>query len=132
MEASIVEATNRQTEYYKGQEPVKLNVGQQVLLDDPTKGKLDHRWTGHGVGEEFKAPSTVKIRMGTSTRGVHINRTRPFLQGEIDDTPVVKAWNPPNFCHIDGSDSGGDSEARENSGNPGAGSQVVTRSSRVI
>ena len=55
-----------------------------------------------------------------------------FLQGEIDDTPVVKARNPPNFRHVDGSDSGGDSEARENSGNPSAGSQVVTRSGRVI
>ena len=86
MEANIVEATSRQTEYYKGQEPVKLNVGQEVLLDDPTKGKLDPRWTGPWVVEEFKEPSTVKIRIGTSTCVLHINRTRPFLLGEIDDT----------------------------------------------
>ena len=128
VEANIVEATSRQTEYYKGQEPVKLNVGQQVLLDDPTKGKLDPHWTGPWVVEEFKGPSNVKIRMGTSARVVHINRTRPFLQGEIDDTPVVKAWNPPIFCHVDGSDSGSDSEARKNTGNPSASSQVASRS----
>ena len=99
-----------------------------MLLNDRTKGKLDSRWIGLWVVEEFKEPSTVRIKMGTSACVVHINRTRPFLQGEIDDTPVVKAWNPPNFCHVDGSDSGGDSEACENSGNPSAGSQVVTRS----
>ena len=79
VEANIVEATSRQTEYYKGQEPVKPNVGQQVLLDDPSKGKLDPRWTGLWVVEEFKEPSTVKIRMGTSARMVHTNRTRPIL-----------------------------------------------------
>ena len=79
MEAKVVEATSRQTEYYKGQESVKLNVGQQVLLDDPSKGKLDPRWTGPWVVEEFKEPSTVKIRMGTSAHVVHTNRTRPIL-----------------------------------------------------
>ena len=61
VEANSVEATSRQTEYYKGQEPVKLNVGQQVLLDDPTKGKLDPCWTGPLVVEEFNEPFTVKI-----------------------------------------------------------------------
>ena len=70
--------------------------------------------------------------MGTATRTVHINRTRPLLQGEVDDTPVAKAWNPPNFYHVDGSDSGGNSDAYENLGDPSAGSQVVTRSGRVI
>ena len=51
-------------------------MGQQVLLDDPTKGKLDPRWTDPWEVEEFKEPSTVKIRMGTSTRTIYINRTR--------------------------------------------------------
>ena len=51
VEANIIEATSRQTEYYKGQESVKLNVGQQVLLDDSTKEKLDPRWTGPWVVE---------------------------------------------------------------------------------
>ena len=51
VEANIVKATSRQTKYYKSQEPAKLNVGQQVLPDDPTKGKLDPRWTGPWVVE---------------------------------------------------------------------------------
>ena len=46
--------------------------------------------------------------------------------------PRGKAYNPPNFHHVDGSDSGGDSEACGNSGNPSAGSQVATRSGQVI
>ena len=91
VEANIVEAASRQKECYKGQEPAKLSVGQQVLLDDPTKGKLDPRWTGPWLVEEIKEPFTVKIRMGNSTRVVHINRIRPLLQGKVDDTPVDRA-----------------------------------------
>ena len=34
VEANIVEATNRQKESYKCQEPAKLNVGQQVYCED--------------------------------------------------------------------------------------------------
>ena len=41
VEVNIVEATSRQNKCYKGQESAKLSVGQQVLLDDPTKEKLD-------------------------------------------------------------------------------------------
>ena len=37
-EVNIVEATSKEAEHYNGQEPVKLSVGQQVLLDDPIKG----------------------------------------------------------------------------------------------
>ena len=91
MEAIIVEATCKQAKYYNNQEPVKLSVGQQVLLDDPTKRKLDPRWTGPWEVKEFKEPSTVKIRKGTSTHVVHVNRTRPLLRGEVDDTSVPKA-----------------------------------------
>ena len=55
----------------------KISGGQQVLLDDPSKGKLNPRWIGPWVVEELKEPSTVKIRMGTSTHVVHTNRNRP-------------------------------------------------------
>ena len=128
VEANIVEATHKQAEYYNSQEPVKLSVGQQVLLDNPTKGKLDPRWIGSWEVEEFKKPCTVKIRKGTSTRVVHINRTRLLLQGEVDDTFVPKPWNPPNFHHVECSDSGGNCNNHEKLGDPSAGSQVVTRS----
>ena len=75
VEANIVEAATRQKEFYKGREPATLSAGQQVLLDDPTRGKLDPRWTGPWDVEEVREPSTVKIKMGSSTRVVHINRT---------------------------------------------------------
>ena len=132
VEANIVEAASRQKECYKGQEPAKLSVGQQVLLDDPTKGKLDPRWTGPWLVEEIKEPSTVKIRKGNSTCVVHINRIRPLLQGKVDDTPVDRAWNPPYFHHSDGSDSGQDSDTHESLGNTNARSHVVTRSGQTV
>ena len=132
VEAKIVEATSRQKECYKGQEPAKLSVGQQVFLDDTTKGKLDPRWTGSWLVEEIKEPSTVKIRMGNSTHVVHINRIRPLLQGKVDDTPVDRAWNPPYFHHSDGSNSGQDSDTRESSGNTDARSHIVTRSGQTV
>ena len=79
VEANIVEATIKQKDYYKEREPVKLRLGQQVLLEDPTRGKLDPRWTGPWEVEEFREPSTVKIKRSNSTRVVHINRTRLLL-----------------------------------------------------
>ena len=41
MEANTVEAADRQQQNYHSREPTKLQVGQEVLLDNPTKGKLD-------------------------------------------------------------------------------------------
>ena len=61
VESNIVEAASRQKESYKCREPAKLKVGQQVLLDDPTKGKLDPRWTGPWEVEEIRSSCTVKI-----------------------------------------------------------------------
>ena len=61
VESNIVETASRQKESYKCREPAKLKVGQQVLLDDPTKGKLDPRWTGPWEVEEIRSSCTVKI-----------------------------------------------------------------------
>ena len=43
VEANPVESTKRQKKYYAGHSkaPIKFNVGQQVLLNDAVKGKLD-------------------------------------------------------------------------------------------
>ena len=38
VEANTVEATDRQRQNYRSREPIKLQVGQEVLLDNPTKG----------------------------------------------------------------------------------------------
>ena len=40
-----MEAATRQQQNYGFNEQVSLQVGQEVLLDNPTKGKLDPRWT---------------------------------------------------------------------------------------
>ena len=44
VDANIVESAERQQQFYEGCEScARLEVGQQVLLGNPTKGKLDPR-----------------------------------------------------------------------------------------
>ena len=133
VEANIVEAASRQKESYKCREPAKLNVGQQVLLDNPTRGKLHPCWTGPWEVEEIRNSSTVKIKRGNNTRMVHINRTRPLLQGEIDEAPKGEAWNPPHFNYFENSSSShSDTQELANSNDASRGPNVVTRSGRIV
>ena len=69
----------------------------RVLLDNPVKGKLDPRWTGPWTVVGLKKPSTVFLRVGTAVRGVHLNRIRPLLEGDIMDPVVPEDWTPPLF-----------------------------------
>ena len=69
-----------QTQNHQGKEPVKLQVGQEVLLDNPTKRKLDPCWTGPQKVTELTGPLNVKIVMNDKQRVVHVNRVRPFLR----------------------------------------------------
>ena len=48
VEANTMETASKQKQSYRGNgnESMKLQVGQEVLLDNPTKGKLDQHWTG--------------------------------------------------------------------------------------
>ena len=103
-----------------------------MLLDDPTKGKLDPRWTGPWEVEELQGPSTVKIRMGTSSRLVHINRTRPLLQSEVDQTPTSGTWHPPYFEYSEDCDFSQESDPCETSDSNVTGAPVVTRSGRIV
>ena len=69
VEANIVESADTQQQNYHSGEPQKLRVGQEVLLDNPTKGKLDPRWTGPWEVKEVKGHLNVRIKMdnkGTS------------------------------------------------------------------
>ena len=99
VEANTVEATDRQRQNYRSREPIKLQVGQEVLLDNPTKGKLDPCWTGPWKVRELKGPLTIKIKMDNKERLVHVNRVRPLLRA--DQTPTTSAvpgrWSPPLF-----------------------------------
>ena len=96
-----MEAADRQWQNYYSREPVKLRVGQEVLLDNPTKGKLDPRWTGPWEVREVKGPLTVKIKMDNKERVVHVNRVRPLLRADqtTESSEISGRWSPPLFQH---------------------------------
>ena len=98
-----MEAADRQQQNYHSREPVvKLQVGQEVLLNNPTKGKLDPRWTGPWEVRELKGPLTVKIRMNNKEQIVHVNRVRPLLRPDPTIAPEIpERWDPPLFHHHD-------------------------------
>lgn len=102
VEANIVESADRQKQNYHSREPQKLRVGQEVLLDNPIKGKLDPRWTGPWQVKEVKGPLNVKIKMDNKERVVHVNRVRPLLRAEqtTDGSVISERWSPPLFQHL--------------------------------
>lgn len=100
VDANLVEAADRQQRYYQGCESnTKLSVGQQVLLNNPTRGKLDPRWTGPWTITALKGPSTIVLKLGSTERAVHINRVRPLLAEDTAGSPVLTDWSPPLFSH---------------------------------
>ena len=96
VDANIVHSTDRQQHYYHGKSPPKLKEGQRVLLDNPTKGKLDTRWTGPWIVIQHKDPTTVLLKMGSRKQTVHINRVRTLLE-EDKETNISPQWSPPLF-----------------------------------
>ena len=92
----MVHSTDRQQHYYHGKSPPKLKEGQRVLLDNPTKGKLDPCWTGPWIVIQHKDPTTVLLKMGSRKQTVHINRVRPLLE-ENKETNISPQWSPPLF-----------------------------------
>ena len=98
VEANIVESAERLCQSYQGEGTCgKLQVGQRVLLDNPAKGKLDSRWTGPWTVVSLKKPTTVFLKVGTTVKGVHLNRIHPLLEGDIRDPVVPNDWTPPLF-----------------------------------
>ena len=96
VDANIVHSAERQHHHYHGKVPSKLREGQKVLLNNPTKDKLDPRWTGPWVVLQCNDPTMVRLKMGTRTQTVHINRVRPLLE-EDKDADVSAQWSPPLF-----------------------------------
>ena len=74
---------------------VKLRLGQEDLLNNATKGKLDHRWTGTYIVTGFKGFSAVIMWIGITVRKVHINLVHPLLTEEKRDQTKSTNWTPP-------------------------------------
>ena len=96
VEANIVDLACCQQKKYHSGEPTILVVGQKVLVDNPTRGKLDPRWTGPWTLVWQDATS----KMGGKEQIAHINHVHPLLQ---EDTVVKRSqmWTPPLFQHCE-------------------------------
>ena len=101
VEANLTESAETQRKSYRGQNQANFVAGQRVFLDDPTRGKLDPRWTGPWEVICVKGPLTLELKMGSSRRVVHVNRVRPILAGHADTSASCGSWSPPLFTHHD-------------------------------
>lgn len=100
VDANLVESAEQQQRSYNGSESnIEIQVGQQVLLNNLTRGKLDPQWTGPWNVTAHKGPSTIWLKMRSTERAVHINRVRPLLTEEGADHRVLTDWSPTLFCH---------------------------------
>ena len=122
VESNIVDSACRLQKAYHSGEPITLMAGQRVLVDNPTRGKLDAHWTGPWTVIQQDGTS-VRIRMGTKEQVVHVNRVRPLLQKDTSVSEEPGNWTPPLFQHVD-SGNGQDDE------NPAL--LRTTRSGRII
>ena len=107
-----------------------------MLLNNPTKGKLDPRWTGPWVVEQ-QDNTTVRIVKGGREQTVHVNRVRPLLERDEADSEC-ESWSPPLFHDHSQDDITERLEASENTEPPGSSSNGTgqqlraTRSGRVV
>ena len=89
----------RQSSYGSSCARPQLKPNQQVLLSNPTRGKLGPRWTEPWTVLRMKNSTTVQLRMGAANRTVHINRVRPLLLEEDAEHLVSPNWTPPLFTY---------------------------------
>ena len=99
VDSNIVQSAERQQHSYNSAKPPQLKKGQRVLLSNPTKGKLDPRWTGPWVVEQFDNSTTVRLKKENKEQVVHINWVRPLLEEDNENTRVAN-WNPPLFHEV--------------------------------
>ena len=124
VDANMVQSATQQQHFYRSsQTATTLNCGQQVLLDNPSAGKLDPRWSGPWIVKEVKGPSSVLISKGTTERLVHVNRVRPLLMEDPDDPGVTSGWSPPLFHYENDADAHDDTPAEGDSSIPDSSSR---------
>ena len=133
VEANTIEMANKQFQSYQSKEPVKLQTGQEVLLDNPARGKLDPRWTRPWIVREWKGPLNVKIKMDNKERVVHVNRVRPLLRPDsrTECCEPVGQWSPPLFQYYC-DDHPAPAIRYESPAAPQPGPPITTRSGRVV
>jgi len=131
VEANIVESAAQQKQFYHSGKDIRLAVGQEVLVSNPTRGKLNPRWTGPWIVQKQIDVTSVRVKMGTREQVVHMNRIRPLL---LEDTspPETLTWKPPLFTQDDEppeEETDSDSPANSNVNPP---LERTTRSGRVV
>ena len=94
--ANIVQLAGSQQHFHTSVKPPHLQQSQKVLLNNPTKGKLDPRWTGPWVVQRYENLTTLKLKKGEKKQVVHINRVQPLLEENTENTEVA-GWSPPLF-----------------------------------
>jgi len=77
-----------------------LAAGQEVLVSNPTRGKLDPRWTGSWEVLKQIDATSVKVKMGNWEQVIHMNRIRPLLEKYTPPTET-RNWEPRLFTHAD-------------------------------
>ena len=104
VDANITEsATRQQNSYHSGTcTATSLVEGQKVLIDNPTRHKLDPKWTGPWIVQKVIDATSVRVKKDSREQVVHINRIRPLLQ-EDSSIKECQMWSPPLFTHTDSS-----------------------------
>ena len=125
VKANIVDSAAHLQETYHNGETITLTAGQQVLVDNPTRGKLDAHWTGPWIVIKQEATS-VKVKMGTKEQVVHINRIHPLLQKNTLEEGHYN-WITPLFQNLESDETQNDDQETENSA-----SARTTHSGRVV
>ena len=130
VDANLVHSASQQQRFYRSnQTPVPLACGQQVLLDNPSAGKLDPRWSGPWIVKELRGPSSLLLLKGGSEKLVHMNRVRPLLTSKSEGPGVTSAWSPPMFNHVNDpstiTDVRSDDPSNFDEGSPFSGSHLL-------
>ena len=62
VDANIIQSTERQQRFHTSAKSPLLQQGQKVLLNNPTKGKLNPRWTGPWVVQRYENSTTLRLK----------------------------------------------------------------------
>jgi transposase InsO family protein len=109
VELHLINSANNQKAFYDTRaKPRKcFEKGDQVWLSIPTAGKLDPRWEGGWMVEQYQAnqPTVIIGHSDGRKKTVHLNRVRPHVvrparnvEGNTQSRPDVY-WHAPSFNH---------------------------------